>query len=98
MKEKTGIGMPKIICYPISCSSDEEVDIRRLFVWGELGSARWLPITKEEAKRRMLKCREREKCNHCDAQIHRVEISRTKMTNMQRLRKGSKPEKECQSK
>lgn len=77
--------MAKVICYPITCSSDAETDIRRLYVWGEWESAKWLPTSREEAKRRIAMCKEKNKCQHCDAQIHKVVIERTKKTLMQNL-------------
>lgn len=63
----------------ISCSADSsELDIRNLYTWGELDSARWLPDTKREAGRRIVLCRKRNQCATCDAEIHLIKIERTK--------------------
>jgi len=64
--------MAKINCYVITCSSDNEMDIRSLYVWGEWGSARWLPTTKTA-------------CEFCDAQIHKIYIERNRNTYMQEM-------------
>ena len=79
--------MPKIKCYAISCSADVEVDIRKLYVWGGGGiSAKWLPETKGEIKKRLNQCRRELKCDACDAEIHEIVIERTKKTKKQNLR------------
>lgn len=70
--------MARLIFYVISCSADEEMDIRNLYVWGEGESAKWLPDTKREARRRIAKCYEKNKCDECDAQVHPAEVNRTK--------------------
>jgi len=77
--------MAKINCYVITCSSDNEMDIRSLYVWGEWGSARWLPTTKKEAQRRVEECRKKTACEFCDAQIHKIYIERNRNTYMQEM-------------
>lgn len=76
----------KIHCYVISCSSDSMLDTRKLFIWGEMGMARWLPETMAEAKKRILQCQKESKCESCDAEIHRVVIERTEKTKRQKYR------------
>jgi len=85
--------MAKINCYVITCSSDNEMDIRSLYVWGEWGSARWLPTTKKEAQRRIEECRKKNACEFCDAQIHKIYIERNKNTYMQEMSKKNVPHK-----
>jgi hypothetical protein len=75
--------MSKIKCFAISCSSDAEIDVRKLYVWGGIRSARWLPETRSEAKKRIEVCRKEHGCEVCDAQIHAVTIARTKKTKRQ---------------
>jgi len=78
--------MAKINAIIISCSSDAELDARRLFLWGAGKYAKWLPDSIHEAKKRIIQCRIEHKCACCDAEIHKVEIERTKLTNKQQLR------------
>lgn len=85
--------MAKIIIYPISCSSEGELDARKLYVWGEWDKAKWLPLTKGEAQRRIELCRKENKCKTCDAQVHRVEIQRTKKTYKQMMTESVKNNK-----
>ena len=72
--------MAKIKAYVISCSSDGDVDVDQLFIWGEIGQYRSLSETRHDAKKRMLICRKQMKCNVCDAEIHEIEIERTART------------------
>ena len=74
--------MARIKCFAISCSSDADLDARRLYVWGELKHAHWLPETKMEAKRRIKQCKKENKCSLCDAEIHEIEIQRNKDTKL----------------
>ena len=74
--------MAKIKAYVISCSSDGEMDSRKLFVWGEMGAARWLPETESEANKRILICQKETKCKICDAEVHEIELKRTTETKM----------------
>lgn len=76
--------------YTISCSSDGEVNVQALYVWGQFGVKTWLPITKREAEKMILMCLGENKCSHCDAQVHLVEIKRTRETLLQFF---NKPEK-----
>jgi len=69
--------MAKITAYVVSCSNDSDLNITRLYLWGEFPPATWLPITEKEAKRRIKKCKEYNKCEICDAQIHEIKIKRT---------------------
>lgn len=73
----------KIKSYAISCSSDVQMDARSLYVWGELGAAHCLPESAKEARRRVLECRKKMKCAECDAEIHVVEIERSRATKLQ---------------
>lgn len=75
----------KIKSYVISCSSDADLDVRRLYVWGEMGLAKWLPDTIKEANRRIRLCQKENGCDHCDAQVHEVVINRTRPTKKQSL-------------
>ena len=70
----------KVKFFVVSCSSDSRLDARSLYVWGEMGRARWLPETEREAGRRIRECRRLMKCAECDAQIHEVRVNRTKST------------------
>ena len=72
--------MPIIKIYVISCSCDVELDVRKLYVWGGLKSARFLPDNRAEAKRRVKKCQVENKCQICDAEIHEIRLERTKKT------------------
>jgi hypothetical protein len=72
--------MSLIKTYAISCSSDVELDVRKLYVWGGLKSARFLPDSLAEAKRRVKKCQAENKCQNCDAEIHEIKLERTKKT------------------
>ena len=78
--------MAKIKCYVISCSSDVNLDTRKLYISGGTGHAHWLPETVGEAKKRILQCKKINPCNFCDAEIHEVIINRTKETTRQLLR------------
>jgi hypothetical protein len=63
----------------ISCSADNpDMDSRNLYVWGECDAVRWFPDTNREAIRRIALCKSKTQCVHCDAEIHRIEIKRTK--------------------
>jgi len=78
--------MAKIKCHAVSCSSDIDMDTRKLYIWGGMEHARWLPETVGEAKKRIMHCRNKEnKCIVCDAQIHEVIITRTEKTRKQLL-------------
>jgi hypothetical protein len=67
--------------YVISCSSDSvRLDARSLYVWGEMGAAKWLPDSEREAKRRISQCKIHTRCKDCDAEIHRVAIQRRSPT------------------
>ena len=76
----------KIKVYAISCSSDGEVNVRNLFVWGQFGNRSWLPTTQTEAKKRVIMCQKENHCDYCDYQIHEIEIDRTVPTLSQYLR------------
>lgn len=78
--------MPKVKCHAISCSSDVEMDTRKLYVWGEWKTVRWLPETVGEAKKRIKKCQEENQCDVCDFEIHEIIIERTEKTKKQKLR------------
>ena len=78
--------------FAISCSSDAELDARRLFVWGGIRHTRWLPESLVEARRRILECRKEYKCERCDAEVHGISIDRTRTTNKQRLSVPKKPQ------
>lgn len=75
--------MPFIKTFVISCSSDVPLDIRKLYVWGSIKYARFLPETKREAMYRLKKCQQDNKCLICDAEIHEIKIKRTKKTLLQ---------------
>lgn len=75
--------MAKIKCYAISCSSDAEIDTRKLYVWGGMKYAQWLPEGVGEAKKRISQCRKENKCEICDAEIHEIIIERTQKTKKQ---------------
>jgi len=77
--------MAKIKCFVISCSSDAELDARKLYVWGGYKHIRWLPETAGEAKKQIIECKKEYKCEICDAQIHPLELERTRLTNKQKL-------------
>ena len=70
--------------FAISCSSDADLDARRLFVWGAIRRTRWLPESRMEARRRILECQQQYQCERCDAEVHCVSIDRRKATNKQR--------------
>lgn len=76
--------------YAVSCSSDGEVNVQALYVWGQFGTKTCLPITKREAEKMILVCLGENKCGHCDAQVHLIEVKRTKETLLQFF---NKPEK-----
>jgi len=82
--------MSKIQCFAISCSSDGEVHIARLFVWGQLGHRSWLPTTKSEAKKRVIMCQKENGCKMCDYEIHPITLERTAKTLLQHLNKPKK--------
>ena len=83
--------MAKIKCYVISCSSDAELDARRLFVWGGYERVRWCAETKKEAEKQILACQKEYKCLNCDPEIHLLELERTAETNKQKLSNPKKP-------
>jgi len=72
--------MPKIKFFIISCSSDQILDTRKLYVWGETETSKWMPETSREAERRIELCHKKMQCQICDAEIHRAEIVRMKET------------------
>lgn len=72
--------MSAIKFYVISCSSDKELNVSDLYVWGEMGHARWLPQSIKEARKRIDSCHCREECLFCDAEIHEIEIPCRKKT------------------
>jgi len=72
--------MPKIVCYAISCSAMSDIDIRKLYVWGEWHHKTWLPLTEHEARKRIKLCKKKHGCETCDAEVHKVVIERTKKT------------------
>lgn len=72
--------MPKIICYAISCSAEGMMDVRKLYVWGEWGNSKSLPLTRSEANKRIKACQKRHKCLFCDAEVHKITVERTKKT------------------
>jgi len=72
--------MPKIICYAVSCSAMGDIDIRKLYVWGEWRHNTWLPKTEREARERIKLCKEKHYCEYCDAEIHKITIERTEKT------------------
>lgn len=77
--------MAQIKCFAISCSSDAEVDARKLYVWGAIKFARWLPESVGEAKKRIKRCQQEHKCVPCDAEIHKIVIERTEKTKKHQL-------------
>lgn len=78
--------MAKIKCYVISCSSDADLDARKLYVWGGIKHAQWLPETIGEAKKRIVQCKKDNRCYFCDAEIHEIIINRTKETQKRALK------------
>jgi len=78
--------MAKISAIIISCSSDADLDSRRLFLWGAGKYAKWLPDSMSEAKKRVIQCKRECGCDYCDAEIHKIELDRTKLTKKQSLR------------
>lgn len=82
--------MARIKFFVISCSSDVPTDARSLYVWGEGQAAPWLPDTIREAGRRIRRCKMKTGCTECDAEIHEVEINRTKATLFNRLESSEK--------
>ena len=86
-----GANMAKINCYLISCSSDAELDARRLFVWGGFGNVNWCAETKKEAQKQIMACIKKNKCLNCDSEIHQIDIERTYPTNKQMLSNPQKP-------
>jgi hypothetical protein len=75
----------KIRLYAISCSSMVELNVTKLFVWGGSPYCCWLPQTEEEALKQINACRKKHKCIYCDAEIHIVEVDRTRKTYKQYL-------------
>jgi hypothetical protein len=59
----------------ISCSSDAMPE--PLFVWGEGGKGS-MPTTREETENRITACQEKTKCRNCDAQIHYINLTRSR--------------------
>ena len=71
--------MANLKFYVISCSSDcQKLDSRNLYVWGEMGSARWLPDSVREANRRIAQCKIKTGCKRCDAEVHYTSVQRKK--------------------
>lgn len=68
--------MPTIRFFIISCSSGVRCP-EPLFVWGE-GADHSMPTTRWEAEGRITACQKKEKCLKCDAQIHRIYLSRSR--------------------
>jgi len=91
---KREVGMAKIRCYVISCSSDSDMDARNLYVWGEQGAAHWLPDSAKEVKRRIDACRRQHDCQPCDAEVHEIVVERTLSTKSQTISDSTKPSKE----
>ena len=77
--------MAKIKRYIISCSSEAELNVPRLFVWGGQKHARWCAESKHEAERHICECRKEFKCHFCDAEIHPFILERKTKTNKQKL-------------
>jgi len=77
--------MAKIKRYLISCSSDAELNVRRLYVWGGYNHIRWCAETMAEAQRHIASCQREYGCINCDPQVHTVDLTRTKETNKQKL-------------
>ena len=72
--------MAKIKFYVISCSAMGDIDVRKLYVWGEWHHKTWLPLTEHEARKRIKLCRKKHSCETCDAEVHKVVIERKKKT------------------
>jgi len=77
--------MAKIKCYMVSCSSDAEMDARKLYVWGGYERIRWCAETRRETQKQVLACQREYECVNCDAEIHMIELERTVETNKQKL-------------
>ena len=77
--------MAKVKCFAISCSSDVDLDTRKLYIWGGSKAACWLPETVGEAKKGIFQCQKENKCKFCDAQIHEIIIVRSEKTLRQIL-------------
>lgn len=77
--------MSRIFCHVISCSSDTSLNVSKLLVWGEGKHAGFLPQTSAEIKERLADCQKKTGCEHCDAEIHKLEINRTEKTYKQTL-------------
>jgi len=75
--------MAKIKFYVISCSAMGDMDVRKLYVWGEWHHNTWLPKTEHEARKRIKLCRKKYCCEACDAEVHKVVVERTKKTSKQ---------------
>lgn len=80
--------MAKIKTCVITCSSDGELDVRKLLVWGQIGRINSLPENRHEANRRILGCQKEYRCEICDAEIHKIVIERTKITKLQLVAYG----------
>jgi len=74
------VNISKIITYVVSCSSELELDARRLYVWGGIKAARYNPENRREMERRIEICQAENKCQICDAEIHKITLKRTKKT------------------
>jgi len=69
--------MASLKFFVISCSADcQKLDSRNLYVWGEMGAARWLPDSVREAKRRIEQCKIKTGCKQCDAEVHYASVQR----------------------
>lgn len=80
MQKEKPMAKPKTVFFVISCSADgEDVNVRFLYMHGE-GSHGILPTTIKEAKERIRECYSKQKCNVCDAEIHRCDIVRQTKT------------------
>ena len=77
-------------CFAISCSSDIVLGAKSLYVWGSIRSARWLPESIAEARKRIRHCKNETGCSCCDAEIHEITIKRSLMTNRQLTSKHPK--------
>jgi hypothetical protein len=71
--------MPTIRFFIISCSSDGLPE--PLFIWGE-GADHSMPTTREEAEVRVMRCRETIGCKICDAEIHRINLVRSRASGV----------------
>jgi len=70
--------------YIISCSEDCELPLGQLCIHGGgTGQEERLPMSSKEAAIRLIRCRSRHKCRHCDAKIARQAVERIGMTFLQ---------------